>query len=364
VKRFAQNLLLVLVSVIVALGAIEVGLRVIVGGREQGKELRDELGRSKASMPEPGVKNVSLRGLIQASANDLIVYELKPGLHATFVGVPVAINRAGFRERELARAKPSGTFRIVGLGDSVMFGWGVPAEATYLRVLEDLLQARGDGVRYETLNFGVPGYNAVMEVETFRAVARSYEPDLVVIGYVPNDDQLPTFMKRSSLRFPGNLYTYNLVVHGYRAMRNRSRDLMPARADFLGARMAAWGDVPAQYRGMEGPEAVRRAYEQMAAMSHESGVPVLVMGNHRGHLDPALVSDLEARGNFRFVDVTDIHAAYERKRGRGVPVAEVILSPSDGHPNVLGHRIYAEGLYDAVVTRGIHGSGRAAARGR
>jgi lysophospholipase L1-like esterase len=363
VKRFAQNLLLVLVSVLLVLGAIEAGLRVKVGWREQGKELREALGRSKASMPEPGVENVSLRGLIQASANDLIVYELKPGLRATFVGVPVAINRAGFRERELVRAKPSGTFRIVGLGDSVMFGWGVPAESTYLRVLEDLLQARGDVVRYETLNFGVPGYNAVMEVETFRAVARSYEPDLVVIGYVANDDQLPNFLKRSTVRFPDNLYTYNLVVHGYGAMRNRSRDLMPTRGDSSG-RMVAWGDVPEQYRGMEGREAVRRAYERMAAMSREAGVPVLVMGNHRGNLDPALVADLEAQGHFSFVDVRDILAAYERKQGRRVSLSEIILSPSDGHPNVLAHRIHAEGLYDAMVARGLLGPVRAAARGR
>jgi len=364
VKRVAQNLLLVLASVLLTLGALEVSLRVIVGGREHDKELREALGRSRASMPDPGVSNVSLRGLIQASANDLIVYELKPGLRATFIGVPVAVNRAGFRERELARAKPPGTFRIVGLGDSVMFGWGVPAEATYLRVLEDMLQARADGVRYETLNFAVPGYNAVMEVETFGAVARHYQPDLVVIGYIPNDDQLPTFMKRSTLRFPGNLYTYSLVVHGYRAMRNRSRDLMPARAEFLGARMAAWGDVPAPYRGMEGPEAVRRAYERMAALTGESGVPVLVIGSHRGNLDAALVSDLEARRRFSFVDARDVHEAYQRKHGRTLSATDVVLSQKDGHPNPLGHRVFAEGLYEAMVARGLLGPVSPATRGR
>src|SRR5262245_1613512 len=120
-QRFAQNVLLVLASILVTLGALEVGLRVLVGGREQGKELREALGRPKAALPDPGVTNVSLRGLIQGSANERIVYELKPGLRAGFVGVPVAVNGAGFRERELPRAKPSRTFRIVGLGDSVMF---------------------------------------------------------------------------------------------------------------------------------------------------------------------------------------------------------------------------------------------------
>ena len=244
--RAAQNLAVAVAGTLLAVAAAEVGLRVIVSRQEHTRELRDMLERSRAATPEPGVQNVSLRGLVQPSPNDRIVYQLKPGLRATFIGVPVTINRAGFREREVEPTKQPGTFRIVGLGDSVMFGWGVPVEATYLRVLEDLLQRRGDPSRYEILNFAVPGYNSVMEVETFRSVAGSYAPDLVLVGYVSNDDQLPNFMQRSALRWPSTLYLYNLLVHGSAAMRKRARELMPAHFEMVRGegRLSAVGDIP------------------------------------------------------------------------------------------------------------------------
>jgi len=353
VKRIAQNVVLVAASILVSLVAVEAGLRLFVGGREPARGLREMLGQSRASTPDPGVANVSLRGLVQASAHDLIVYELKPGLRATFIGVPVAINRAGFRERDLPQAKPSNTFRIVGLGDSEMFGWGVPAEATYLRVLEDLLQARGDGIRYETLNFAVPGYNAVMEVETFRVLARSYQPDLVVVGYIPNDDQLPNFLRQPSRRFPDNLYVYNLLVHGVRAMRKRAGDLMPFPTEPSEAQVAARGNLPKQYRDMVGPEAVRRAYDGLGAMTREMSVPVVVMGFYRGRLDPSQVAELEARSRFVFVEASDLRAAYQRKRGVTLTHEHLTLGPRDGHSNVLGHRVYADGLYDLIIARGL-----------
>jgi hypothetical protein len=350
-RRWQQNLGLAAGVTLLTLIGVEAGLRIVGGSKEHARELRSMLERSRAASPDPRVMKVSLRGLVQASSNDRIVYELKPGLRAIFIGAPVAINAAGFREREVPVAKPPGTFRIAGLGDSEMFGWGVPAEATYLRVLEDLLQGRGDPVRYEILNFAVPGYNAVMEVETFRSVARHYQPDLVLVGYVTNDDQLPNFMKRSALRWPSNLYVYNLLVHGVRAMRNSAHELMPARADYLGARMAAWGDVPEQYRDMEGPEAVRRAYAELAAMTRAMRVPVLVVGSYRGSLDPVLVAELEAQSRFAFVDTGDLYAAYQRDRGIQLRPYETVLSPVDQHSNVLGHRILGEGIYRAMVER-------------
>ena len=355
IKRPVLNILLLVASILLPLLVAELVLRVVVGRQERARELRGMLEASRVATPAPGVENVSLRGLIQPSKNDRIVYEMKPGLEATFIGVPVAINRAGFRERNVPMAKPPGTFRIAGIGDSVMFGWGVPVEATYLRVLERLLQARGDPVRYETLNFGVPGYNAVMEVETFRAVVPSYHPDLLLVGYLANDDQLPRFMKRSALRWPSNLYLYNLVFHGWSGMQDMAWELMPARYQHGQGwgHLSAVGDVPEVYRDMVGPEAVRRAYYELAAMTRGMGIPVVVMGDYRGNLDPAQVADLESHYRFAFVDMADLYMAYARQHEIELTTWDIRLGPQDPHPNALGHRILGAGTYQAMVNRGL-----------
>jgi hypothetical protein len=192
-----------------------------------------------------------------------------------------------------------------------------------------------------------------MEVETFRAVARRYGPDLVVVGYIPNDDQVPVFMKQSALRWPSTLYLYNLLVHGAATMRNRAREMMPARADYLGARNTAWGNVPEQYRDMEGPDVVRRAYTELAAMTRPLGIPVLVMGHYHVHLGPAQAADLRARDRFVFVAEDPLYAAYERRHAVKVVPDDTLLSRDDPHPNVLGHRILAEGIYHALIDGGL-----------
>jgi len=110
IKRPVLNMLLLVASILLSLLAAEPVLRLVVGRRERARKLRSMLEASRVATPAPGVENVSLRGLIQPSKNDRIVYEMKPGLETTFMGVPVAINRAGFRERNVPMAKPPGTF--------------------------------------------------------------------------------------------------------------------------------------------------------------------------------------------------------------------------------------------------------------
>jgi hypothetical protein len=50
--------------------------------------------------------------------------------------VTFAINQQGLRGPEVSQAKPPGTFRVLGLGDSFTFGTGVREQDTFLRRLE------------------------------------------------------------------------------------------------------------------------------------------------------------------------------------------------------------------------------------
>src|SRR5207244_4088085 len=45
---------------------------------------------------------------------------------ANFIGVPVAINSLGLRGDEISVPKPPRTVRIVAVGDSITFGYGIP----------------------------------------------------------------------------------------------------------------------------------------------------------------------------------------------------------------------------------------------
>ena len=70
---------------------------------------------------------------------------------------PVHINALGTRGPEFQMEKPAGTFRILSLGDSRTFGWGLADEETYSRRLEHLLKEfQGANIQHPTSNIQHP----------------------------------------------------------------------------------------------------------------------------------------------------------------------------------------------------------------
>ncbi len=143
--------------------------------------------------------SVSLRTIIQAHDSDLIIYTLKPNLDVKFKGVNVKTNSFGLRGSEVSKTKPENTYRIIFLGDSFVFGWGVEEEKTFVRVMERELNASNKfAKKVEVLNFGVPGYSTFQEVELLKEKGLEFNPDAVIIYFVENDFGLPFFIKNFS----------------------------------------------------------------------------------------------------------------------------------------------------------------------
>lgn len=95
------------------------------------------------------------------------------------------INKLGLREREIQPKQP-GVFRICALGDSYTYGWGVEAEQTWLRKLEEKLNA--DGVKVETINLGKPGSGPPFYAELAQKALPLLEPDLVIVAVLMGND--------------------------------------------------------------------------------------------------------------------------------------------------------------------------------
>jgi lysophospholipase L1-like esterase len=114
---------------------------------------------------------------------------MKPESHYEWQGIPVDINSHGLRGPETTYEKPSATFRILNLGDSVVMGWGVREENTYGRRLESLLNGEGSGdLRFEVINAGVPGWNLENASAYLQAEGLKYEPDVILLGVTIAND--------------------------------------------------------------------------------------------------------------------------------------------------------------------------------
>jgi lysophospholipase L1-like esterase len=140
-------------------------------------------------VPDPALRFENDIGLFQEDA--LVGYRNKPGFHGYAHGfLPVDTNSMGYRGPDVTLEKPGDTFRILGLGDSVMWGVGVPDDATYLRQLEGLMnKQRGPGRDEHTqvINTAVVGYSLYQELLTLQRDGVALKPNLVLVGFVPND---------------------------------------------------------------------------------------------------------------------------------------------------------------------------------
>jgi len=112
-------------------------------------------------------------------------WKLIPNYRSQFVhrdfNVEVKTNSDGFRDDEYVHNKPENIKRVVSLGDSFTWGWGVENDEVYMQVAESLL----DGVEF--INMGQNGYGTGQELLLFAGSGKSYSPDLVTLGFVDND---------------------------------------------------------------------------------------------------------------------------------------------------------------------------------
>ena len=108
-------------------------------------------------------------------------YALRPGMKGWYRKEGksfVTINSDGLRDREHAKVKPPGTFRIALLGDSYPESFPVNLEEC----------GAFGGKNIEVINFGISGYGAAQELLTLRERVWDYSPDLVMLAITTNND--------------------------------------------------------------------------------------------------------------------------------------------------------------------------------
>jgi hypothetical protein len=92
-------------------------------------------------------------------------------------------NALGCRGRDYSIPKPSGTRRLLVLGNSYALGAGVSDEATFSVQLERMLNERATSsqAHYEVINCGAAGYSTREERLFYESTAVKYEPDVVLV---------------------------------------------------------------------------------------------------------------------------------------------------------------------------------------
>jgi hypothetical protein len=167
-SRAGQLLLhvgLVIFSVMLALGAVEVVLRL---------STPREIMRYFFVAPDATLHHRFIPGAVGRYQST----EFNTSYH---------INSVGLRDREYAVPRPAGVYRILMVGDSFTEGDGVEVQETFSKRLETMLSGAGTGTRVEVINAGVGSYSPILEYLYLMHGGLALEPQMVVLNYDLSD---------------------------------------------------------------------------------------------------------------------------------------------------------------------------------
>lgn len=342
-RRFGLRLLLVLLGTAVPIVIAEIVLRAVAWRQDVAAiQAWEQVG---IAMPKDG--QARLMHIIRPSSNRRIIYELRPNLDVRYEGAATRTNAVGFRCPDHAMVKPANKFRIVGIGDSGLFGLGIGDDENFLAVVNERLNGTLADRPFEVINTGVPGYNTVMEVETLATKGLAYSPDIVLIQWCSNDLDLPNFISNPddyfSLTKSFLIERIMLACDGIDRLVQRPLVDSPVHPDLFG-RDNDPDRVPPRYREMVGLDAYRSAMRRLQRLGQEHGFDVVVVC----HTHPyAYVREVCAELGFQQLDAGTRVDEYMRSKGiKRYLGSELSVSSTDPHGSAITHRLIADVLWE------------------
>ena len=307
------SLCVLLVTLVVAYGALTLGVHLFV---DDGMQFNLEMWKYA-------------RDIKTISADPLIGHEHRPGTHSYLMGVDVAINSQGLRDREIPLERTPGTDRILMLGDSFILGWGVPFEDIISKRLERLFAK--DGKNVEVISTGVGNYNTVMEVEYYLTRGIKFHPDVVVLNYTFNDaEPVPSY--RDNGFFARNSELLTVFLGGMDSFLRR-----------FGAERR-WDQYYLGLYDTPGWDAAKAAMHRLAESTRQQGIKLIIVSWPELH-------DVQ---HYRLQRITDlVHGVADAEH---VPFVDLLSSVKDQessklwvtapdpHPNAYANGLYADYL--------------------
>lgn len=232
------------------------------------------------------------------------------------------INSLGFRGPEPG----DGAHRILAVGDSWVYGWGVDEDAHWLVLLQDSLRLRLSAPALEILNLGAPGtspsgYAAIAE----RAI-HQLRPKLVLVGVLQGQDFAQTWWETqrpgerfgtvamrevpAMVRRKGGGVLARLFPNFSSLLHSRRLEAAPAAGTAHDDSTLAEGAAAARRDQAAG---IERTFTGAARARFDSLSPEIRDAFRRGHFNP-----IELYYALRQPDYFHMTTALESPRGREV----------------------------------------------
>lgn len=298
------------------------------------------------------------------------------------------LNSRGFKDKEFKEEKAAGIRRILGIGDSFVFGV-VPYPQNFLTILEEKLNSGGE--RFEVLNMGISGTGPPEYLSLLKNEGLGLKPDMVIVFfYLGNDagslkykDEGPSVRKWEG----GRSYVLAFLNYAYRLFKGyfvlsvfnkRYSDTTPSMKARQYLQYVALNSIKYTLSPDGSPIMLKRPDINglfMVSMNNlfmikrfcdSNGIELLVVLlpeeiQINRNLQSRVVSGLRDKPRFdfkipnrlishdlrktgiRFLDLTEDFSRHYESRKVG------LYKPNDTHWNIAGNRLAAELLYPHLM---------------
>ncbi len=259
-------------------------------------------------------------------------------------------NTLGFRDREHSFEKPKDSYRILILGDSIVYGQMVDFKNILPVQLEQKLAA-ATTKKIEVISMGLMGWNTMEQLQALTVYGFRFQPDLVLIAFYLNDPQVkhnPRFEEmadpeRKLLPLVGldqwlneKSYFYSFVRFRY----NRLLEKLGSKTDYRVWQKSLYNQ---ELRGWQDFEF---ALKQIVVSSRQAGAETILVNlnlEDGWEVETAQVKNL--------ADSLNLPSLAMRPYFAKLNYSDLIVSPSDWHPNARAQQIYAQVLADYIADK-------------
>jgi hypothetical protein len=330
---------LLALSLLLAAGFVEIGLRVIFG--------------SPVHFRYPQERYV---------AEPAIGHWLEPDQRTFTHDAIVETNSVGLRGPERARELGPGQCRILALGDSQTFGDGLEHTETWPALLESALADIPGIDEVQVLNAGISGTDTWQHEHVLRRLAEHYEYDSVVLAFYVND-VTPRYAPRQATRLTNTstkrigyalkrsaLFTFLWQLYQMRVSDSgvveRERRTLEDDPDETLER--AWEQVEESLRGIQNEAAARGAEFVLVVLPRRDQVSA--ENPPRGY--NRRLASITARLGIPSIDVLEsLRAAYDRH-------GSSLFIPWNGHNTGQTNALVVQRLVDEFGGHALCGEPR------
>lgn len=294
-------------------------------------------------------------GCLMPSGDPNLIYEFKPSVFGN--------NADGMADKEHNIAKPSSTIRIAVLGDSIAFGIGVERNERFSNLVEEKLNGysgkNNSNIRYEVLNFSLPGYNTNNEIEQLKVKVAKYNPDIIILSYCRNDTDsvphlLPLFLNTLKInnKPPAPFYSlWNFKLTRLLAQKSRFFRFIILRVYLI---------RPKDNNRQGRYQTVISGFKELKKYAVNNSSKVIILFNPVLDYDNSVLSEREAvtiedlaqDNSFAFINMLDYYRHnFKAQEELWIKGSKNIFTGGQDkdHPNQLGHSCIADELTKKII---------------